>query len=92
VWSTIIRCQPCFNEDQVYIKKCSNAGILYGNLDPVAFHSYRTTVAMEEVKKRPDCGQLRWVFPVLKNVGILARAMGYLVRETVPPCGSMLKR
>ena len=56
------------------------------------FHPFRTKVAMDEVNKRSDCGQLDWVFPVLKKVGVLARAMGYLVRETVPPCGSMLKR
>jgi hypothetical protein len=90
VWSTIIRSQPCSNENQVYIKKCSEAGILRGDLDPVMFHPFRANVAMEEVNRRPDKSQLYWVYPVLKKVGTLARAMGYLVRETVLPCGSML--
>jgi ATP-dependent DNA helicase MPH1 len=86
----MIRCQPFSNESQVYIKKCAAAGLLYGNLDPVMFHPYRANLAMSEATKRPDARQLQWVYPVLLKVSALARAMGYLVRETVFSCDSML--
>jgi ATP-dependent DNA helicase MPH1 len=68
------------NENQSYIKKCIGPGILRGNLDPVHFHPYRANAAMEEIYKRPDSRQLQWAYPLLRKVGALARAMGYLVR------------
>jgi hypothetical protein len=86
----MIRCQPCSNESQVYIKKVAAAGLFHGNLDPVMFHPYRANVAMSEATKRPDVRQLQWVYPVLLKVSALARAMGYLVRETLLPCDPML--
>jgi ATP-dependent DNA helicase MPH1 len=73
----------CFsNENQAYLKKCVGPGILRGNLDPVNFHPYRANAAMEEIYKRPDSRQLQWAYPLLKKIGALARAMGYLVCET----------
>ena len=86
----MIRCRPCSNESQVYIKRVASVGILHGNLDPVMFHPYRANIAMSEVYRRPDVKQLQWVYPVLLKVNALARAMGYLVRETVLPCDPML--
>lgn len=73
------------NENQSYIKKCVGPGILRGNLDPVHFHPYRANAAMEEIHKRPDSRQLHWAYPLLRKVGALARAMGYLVRKTALP-------
>lgn len=86
----MIRSQPCSNESQVYIKRLAAVGLLYGNLDPVMLHPYRANIAMSEATKRPDVKQLGWVYPVLLKVSALARAMGYLVRETVLPCDPML--
>jgi ATP-dependent DNA helicase MPH1 len=74
----------------MYIKQCSRLGIFHGSLDPVTFHPFRAKSAMDEVNARSDRSQLNWVYPVLSNIGALARAMGYLVRETILPCGSML--
>ena len=74
----------------MHIKKCSEAGILRGDLDPVMFHPFRAKVAIGEVSRRPDSRQLYWVYPVLGKVMALARAMGYLVRETFFPRGLML--
>ena len=54
------------------------------------FHPFRANAAMDEVNRRPDGRQLNWAYPVLRKVGALARAMGYLVRETILSCGSML--
>jgi hypothetical protein len=54
------------------------------------FHPYRANLAMSEATKRPDVRQLQWVYPILLKVSALARAMGYLVRETVLPCDPML--
>ena len=90
MWSTIIHSQLCSNENQVYIKTCSEAGILRGNLDAVIFHPFCANAAMDEVNRRADSRQLHWVYPVLRKVGALARAMGYLVREIVLLCGSIL--
>src|SRR6266481_947830 len=70
------------NENQAYINKCVGPGILRGNLDPVHFHPYRANAAMEEIYKRPDGRQLQWAYPLLRKIGALARAMGYLVCET----------
>jgi ATP-dependent DNA helicase MPH1 len=67
----------------VYIKKCAVLGILRGNLDPVVFHSYRVSVAMDEIHRRRDSRQLQWAYPILRIIGVLARAMGYLVCEAV---------
>ncbi|KAI0286801.1 hypothetical protein BGY98DRAFT_929898 [Russula aff. rugulosa BPL654] len=64
-----------------YIKKCVGPGILRGNLDPVNFHPYRANAAMEEIYKRPDGRQLQWAYPLLRKVGTLARAMGYLTTQ-----------
>ena len=36
---------------------------------------------MEEIHRRRDGRQLQWAFPLLRKIGTLARAMGYLVRE-----------
>jgi len=72
----------CSNESQVYIKKCTGSGILRGNLDPVMFHPYCTNVAMDEIRRRQDIRQMQWVYPVLRKINALARAMGYLVRKT----------
>ena len=76
----MIRSGHYLNENQSYINKCVGPGILRGNLDPVHFHPYRANAAMEEIYKRPDSRQLQWAYPLLKKVGALARAMGYLVR------------
>jgi hypothetical protein len=69
------------NENQGYLKKCVGPGILRGNLDPVAFHPYRANAAMEEIYRRPDSRQVQWAYPLLRKIGTLARAMGYLVCE-----------
>jgi len=37
---------------------------------------------MEEIHRRRDGRQLQWAYPLLRKVGTLARAMGYLVCET----------
>ena len=74
---------PCSNERQVYIKKCTGPGIFRGNLDPVSFHPYRVNIAMDDIHRRPDGRQLQWAYPVLRKIGALARAMGYLVRESI---------
>ena len=71
VWSTIICSQLCSNENQVYIKTCSEAGILHGNLDPVIFHPFRANAAMDEVNRRADSRQLYWVYLVFKKVNRL---------------------
>ena len=86
----MIHCPPCSNESQVYIKKCTAVGIIRGNTDPVMFHPFRANAAMDEIHRRPDARQLHWAFPVLKKTGALARAMGYLVRETVLMYGPSL--
>lgn len=62
------------------LQKLANVGIFRGNLDPVLFHPFRAQSAMGEIHGRKDGRQLAWAFPVLKKVGALARAMGYLVR------------
>jgi ATP-dependent DNA helicase MPH1 len=67
---------------QAYLKKCAGPGIIYGNLDPVLFHPFRANAAMEGIYKRPDSRQLQWAYPLLRKIGTLARAMGYLVCET----------
>ena len=67
---------------QTYLKKCAGPGILHGNLDPILFHPYRANAAMEEIHRRRDGRQLQWAFPLLRKIGTLARAMGYLVCET----------
>ncbi|KAI0271516.1 hypothetical protein BC834DRAFT_859979 [Gloeopeniophorella convolvens] len=69
-----------------YLKKCINPGILRGNLDPILFHPYRAMAAMDEVRRRPDGRQLQWAFPVLKKIGTLARAMGYLLEASPQMC------
>ncbi|KAF8499186.1 P-loop containing nucleoside triphosphate hydrolase protein [Russula emetica] len=69
-----------------YIKKCIGPGILRGNLDPVHFHPYRANAAMEEIYRRPDGRQLQWAYPLLRKVGTLARAMGYLLEATANMC------
>ena len=69
------------NETQGYLKKCVGPGILRGNLDPVGFHPYRANAAMEEIHRRPDSRQVQWAYPLLRKIGALARAMGYLVCE-----------
>ncbi len=86
----MIHCLPCSNESQVYIKKCTGPGIFRGNLDPVMFHPFRANAAMDEIHRRPDGRQLQWAYPILRKIGALARAMGYLVREIVLPCGQSL--
>lgn len=54
------------------------------------FHPFRANAAMHEITTRRDGRQLQWVYPILRKVGALARAMGYLVRKTVLLCGPML--
>ncbi|KAI0296586.1 hypothetical protein BC826DRAFT_908154 [Russula brevipes] len=71
---------------RTYIKKCAGPGILRGNLDPVNFHPYRTSIAMEEINRRPDGRQLQWAYPTLRKIGALARAMGYLLEATPHMC------
>ena len=38
---------------------------------------------MDEIHRRPDSRQLQWAYPVLRKIGVLARAMGYLVSEAI---------
>ncbi|KAH8998735.1 P-loop containing nucleoside triphosphate hydrolase protein [Lactarius hatsudake] len=71
---------------EVYIKKCTAFGILRGNLDPVMFHPFRANAAMDEINRRPDSRQLQWAYPVLRKVGALARAMGYLLEASPQMC------
>ncbi|KAH9049465.1 hypothetical protein EDB84DRAFT_1649374, partial [Lactarius hengduanensis] len=71
---------------EVYIKKCTAFGILRGNLDPVMFHPFRANAAMDEINRRPDSRQLQWAYPVLRKVGTLARAMGYLLEASPQMC------
>jgi hypothetical protein len=86
----MIHCLPRSDESQVYIKKCTGDGILRGNLDPVMFLPFRANAAMDEINRRPDVRQLQWAYSVLKKIGTLARAMGYLVRGTVLLYGQSL--
>ncbi|KAH9057001.1 hypothetical protein EDB87DRAFT_1833399 [Lactarius vividus] len=71
---------------EVYIKKCTAFGILRGNLDPVMFHPFRANAAVDEINRRPDSRQLQWAYPVLRKVGALARAMGYLLEASPQMC------
>ncbi|KAI9512645.1 hypothetical protein F5148DRAFT_1145967 [Russula earlei] len=64
-----------------YIRKCVGPGILRGNLDPINFHPYRANAAMEEIYRRPDSNQLQWAYPLLRKIGAMARAMGYLATQ-----------
>ncbi|TFY79737.1 hypothetical protein EWM64_g4276 [Hericium alpestre] len=66
-------------------------GILYGNLDPAYFHPFRAQTAMADIHRRPDARQLSWAYPVLKKVGALARAMGYLLEASPQMCYGTLK-
>ncbi|KAH9964439.1 hypothetical protein BC827DRAFT_1187103 [Russula dissimulans] len=69
-----------------YLRKCVGPGILRGNLNPVNFHPYRANAAMEEIYKRPDGRQLQWAYPLLRKIGSLARAMGYLLEASPHMC------
>ncbi|KAI0307594.1 hypothetical protein B0F90DRAFT_1675089 [Multifurca ochricompacta] len=71
---------------EAYMKKCAGAGILRGNLDPVQFHPFRTNTAMDEIHRRSDGRQLQWAYPVLRKIGVLARAMGYLLEASPHMC------
>ncbi|KAI9445432.1 P-loop containing nucleoside triphosphate hydrolase protein [Lactarius indigo] len=82
----MIHCLLFSDESQVYIKKCTAFGILRGNLDPVMFHPFRANAAMDEINRRPDTRQLQWAYPVLRKVGALARAMGYLLEASPQMC------
>ncbi|EIM83347.1 P-loop containing nucleoside triphosphate hydrolase protein [Stereum hirsutum FP-91666 SS1] len=73
------------------LQKLANVGIFRGNLDPVLFHPFRAQSAMGEIHGRKDGRQLAWAFPVLKKVGALARAMGYLLEASQMLCHRSLK-
>jgi ATP-dependent DNA helicase MPH1 len=54
-------------------------------------HPYRPQAAMAEVNKRPDGRSLGWTFGVLKKLGSLARAMGYLMESSIGMCHTALR-
>ncbi|KAI0067885.1 P-loop containing nucleoside triphosphate hydrolase protein [Artomyces pyxidatus] len=72
------------------MNKLASTGVLHGNLDPIMFHPFRAQVASKEISSRPDSRQLAWTFPVLRKVGALARAMGYLLEASPKMCHTSL--
>ncbi|TFY72631.1 hypothetical protein EVG20_g381 [Dentipellis fragilis] len=74
-----------------HIRRLAKDGILRGNLDPVYLHPFRLQAAMGEIRNRPDAARLSWAYPVLKKVGTLARAMGYLLEASPQMCYGCLK-
>ncbi|THH06954.1 hypothetical protein EW146_g9461 [Bondarzewia mesenterica] len=74
------------------INSIANVGLLHGgHLDPIIFHPFRAQVAMQEINSRRDGHQLAWAFPTLKNIGALARAMGYLLEASPLMCYKSLQ-
>ncbi|THH21565.1 hypothetical protein EW146_g39 [Bondarzewia mesenterica] len=74
------------------INSVANVGLLHGgNLDPIILHPFRAQVAMQEINSRRDGHQLAWAFPTLKNIGALARAMGYLLEASPLMCYKSLQ-
>ncbi|KAA1468605.1 P-loop containing nucleoside triphosphate hydrolase protein [Dentipellis sp. KUC8613] len=74
-----------------HVRRLAKDGILRGNLDPVYMHPFRLQAAMGEIRNRPDAARLSWAYPVLKKVGTLARAMGYLLEASPQMCYGCLK-
>lgn len=56
---------------------------LLPNLNVVTLHPYRCSALMQQFSTDGIGKKFPWVFPVLKKLGVLARAMGYLVSRFI---------
>jgi ATP-dependent DNA helicase MPH1 len=72
------------------IQQVQRAGLLRG-AEAIRLHPYRPQAAMGEVSKRADKGSLAWTYGVLKKLGGLARAMGYLMESSIGMCYTSLR-
>ncbi|KIJ45499.1 hypothetical protein M422DRAFT_46571 [Sphaerobolus stellatus SS14] len=61
------------------------------NVDYVKLHSYRCNAVMQRLSQDGSGRKVPWAYPALKNLGALARIMGYLLECSVAMCYEGLK-
>ncbi|TFK88584.1 P-loop containing nucleoside triphosphate hydrolase protein [Polyporus arcularius HHB13444] len=71
------------------IKKVQQAGFLkHGNVIPTMLHPFRCTATLQEMHK---ARAQQWAMSAVSQLGILARAMGYLLENSIIMCHAYLK-
>src|SRR3979490_1765933 len=75
----------CSSSCQRIAKRMCDTGLI-PNLNVVTLHPYRCNALMQQFSGDGTGKKFPWVYSVLKELGALARAMGYLVSRSRPTC------
>ncbi|KAG8864334.1 3'-5' DNA helicase [Tulasnella sp. 330] len=71
-------------------KKLSQSNIMHVS-DVTTLHPFRCTKARQELRNRPEAQANKWAWSTLTTMGVLARAMGYLLEQSTTMCYKVLK-
>ncbi|KAG9000821.1 3'-5' DNA helicase [Tulasnella sp. JGI-2019a] len=71
-------------------KKLSQSGVMHIS-DVTTLHPFRCTRARQDLRNKPGMQSNKWAWSALTTLGVLARAMGYLLEQSMSMCYKVLK-